>query len=182
MSILITGRHRPLARVVVKAGDWLIDMRGVRFSPPFQPIGHCLCRPEISCAKREIERFHSLMWKRPYDRKKKKRKRGSITGRYRNCGVSTGSIWLQIIATHTKADEPAFLRIFYPVIIMDKAFTYIGSHDTFIKKMPLKELEDMYSNEKHVTDKTPESLLFFLTMRTSKITTQWTLLSGTKEE
>lgn len=66
------------------------------------------------------------------------------------------------IATHTKADlRPAFQVLFYPVITMDKAFTHIGSHDNLLKKDASKELEDMYSNEKHVTDKTPRAFIVF---------------------
>ena len=77
-------------------------------------------------------------------------------------GSSAGGHLASTIATHTKADlRPAFQVLFYPVITMDKAFTHIGSHDNLLKKDASKELEDMYSNEKHVTDKTPRVFIVF---------------------
>jgi len=74
-------------------------------------------------------------------------------------GSSAGGHLAATYATHCKPElAPAFQILFYPVITMDKSYTHIGSHDNLLGKNATKELEDKYSNEKQVTEKTHEPL------------------------
>lgn len=42
---------------------------------------------------------------------------------------------------------------------MDKTYTHLGSHDNFLGKDATNEMEDLYSNEKQVTEKTPPAFI-----------------------
>jgi fermentation-respiration switch protein FrsA (DUF1100 family) len=44
---------------------------------------------------------------------------------------------------------------------MDKTFTHMGSHDNLLGKDASQELEDLYSNEKQVTNETPRAFIVF---------------------
>lgn len=77
-------------------------------------------------------------------------------------GSSAGGHLASTIATHIKASlRPAFQVLFYPVITMDKAFTHMGSHDNLLGKDASPQLEELYSNEKQVTEDTPRAFIVF---------------------
>lgn len=77
-------------------------------------------------------------------------------------GSSAGGHLAATYATHCKPElAPAFQILFYPVITMDKRYTHIGSHDNLLGKNATKELEDKYSNEKQVTEKTSRAIILF---------------------
>lgn len=77
-------------------------------------------------------------------------------------GSSAGGHLASTVATHIKPDlRPAFQILFYPVITMDKTFTHMGSHDNLLGKDASQELEDLYSNEKQVTNGTPRAFIVF---------------------
>lgn len=66
-------------------------------------------------------------------------------------GFSAGGHLASTIATHTKsADRPNFTILFYPVITMDKSYTHMGSHDSFLGKNADLDIEYLYSNEKQI--------------------------------
>lgn len=85
-------------------------------------------------------------------------------------GFSAGGHLASTLATHqedisTIGDSldlitfrPDFLLLVSPVITMG-AFTHKGSRDMLLGDNPSKELVDKYSNELHVTDKTPPTFL-----------------------
>lgn len=75
-------------------------------------------------------------------------------------GFSAGGHLASTVATHAADDvRPAFQVLWYPVISMDPAITHMGSHDLLIGKSPTKEMQDKYSNELQVDDKTPRAIL-----------------------
>lgn len=51
--------------------------------------------------------------------------------------------------------RPDFGILFYPVISMKKELTHIDSHDQLLGKDASQKLEDQFSNELHVSEKTP---------------------------
>ncbi|MDR2440466.1 MAG: alpha/beta hydrolase [Planctomycetaceae bacterium] len=57
--------------------------------------------------------------------------------------------------------RPDFMILCYPVIQFATKFTHIGSQNNLIGANAPKELIDYYSNEKHVTEKTPPTFIFF---------------------
>ncbi len=75
-------------------------------------------------------------------------------------GSSAGGHLASTVATHAADDvRPAFQILFYPVITMDKRYTHMGTHDNLIGKDASPELEELYSNEKQVTEKTPRAFI-----------------------
>ncbi|MCW3807750.1 alpha/beta hydrolase [Plebeiibacterium marinum] len=75
-------------------------------------------------------------------------------------GFSAGGHLASTIATHTDSVlRPNFQILFYPVITMDKSYTHLGSHDSFLGKDASKEMEDLFSNEKQVTASTPPAFI-----------------------
>ncbi|MDR0390741.1 MAG: alpha/beta hydrolase [Planctomycetaceae bacterium] len=57
--------------------------------------------------------------------------------------------------------RPDFMILCYPVILFDSKFTHRGSQRNLIGEYAPKELIDYYSSEKHVTEKTPPTFIFF---------------------
>ena len=55
--------------------------------------------------------------------------------------------------------RPDFGILFYPVISMKKNLTHIGSHDQLLGKDASELLEVQFSNELHVTEKTPPAFI-----------------------
>lgn len=55
--------------------------------------------------------------------------------------------------------RPNFGILFYPVISMKKDLTHIGSHDELLGKDASEQLEYQFSNELHVTEKTPPAFI-----------------------
>lgn len=77
-------------------------------------------------------------------------------------GFSAGGHLASTIATHYDADSrPAFQILFYPVISMQAPLTHEASHDYFLGKNPDKATEELYSNQKQVTESTPRAIIFF---------------------
>lgn len=76
-------------------------------------------------------------------------------------GFSAGGHLASTAATHygNAVERPDFQILFYPVVTMDPAFTHMGSHDNLLGEKPSKELEELYSNEKQVTDDTPPAFI-----------------------
>ena len=76
-------------------------------------------------------------------------------------GSSAGGHLASTLATHYSSAEtrPDFQILLYPVITMDKSFTHQVTHNSLIGENPSKELEERYSNEKQVTDKTPRAFI-----------------------
>ena len=56
--------------------------------------------------------------------------------------------------------RPDFLILGYAVISLDPAITHGGSRNNLLGKDASPELIELYSNDKHVTDKTPPTFLF----------------------
>lgn len=86
-------------------------------------------------------------------------------------GFSAGGHLAATAATHFDAgnaksseeverisSRPDFSILIYPVITMDET-THAGSRANLLGKEPTKELIDLFSNEKQVTDKTPPAYL-----------------------
>ncbi len=75
-------------------------------------------------------------------------------------GSSAGGHLASTVATHAADDvRPAFQILWYPVISMDPEITHMGSHDNLIGKTPSAGMQEKYSNELQVTDKTPRAFL-----------------------
>ena len=75
-------------------------------------------------------------------------------------GSSAGGHLASTVATHAADDvRPAFQILFYPVITMDKRYTHMGTHDNLIGADASPEMENLYSNEKQVTEKTPRAFI-----------------------
>ncbi len=55
--------------------------------------------------------------------------------------------------------RPDFMVLVYPVISMKDAYTHLGSRTSLIGENPKPELVDYFSNELHVTPKTPPTFL-----------------------
>lgn len=55
--------------------------------------------------------------------------------------------------------RPNFGILFYPVISMKKELTHIISHDQLLGKNASEKLERQFSNELHITDKTPPAFI-----------------------
>lgn len=72
-----------------------------------------------------------------------------------------GHVASTMIVTDIDSVRPNFGILFYPVISMTKELTHIGSHDQLLGEYVSEELEARYSNELHVTDKTPPTYLAF---------------------
>lgn len=72
-------------------------------------------------------------------------------------GSSAGGHLASTLATHYRTADarPDFQILNYPVISMDKSFTHMGTHDNLLGAGATSELENEYSNEKHVTANTP---------------------------
>ncbi len=76
-------------------------------------------------------------------------------------GASAGGHLAASLANLYTSNEtrPDFQILFYPVISMKPGITHQGSHDNLLGKNPSADLEDQYSLEKRVTDKTPQTFL-----------------------
>jgi acetyl esterase/lipase len=87
-------------------------------------------------------------------------------------GFSAGGHLASTLGTHfDMADEerndkidslssrPDFLVLMYPVITMDSEFSHMGSRKNLLGENPTNKMIEYYSNEKHVTKKTPITFL-----------------------
>ena len=57
------------------------------------------------------------------------------------------------------AVRPDFGILFYPLISMKKELTHIDSHDQLLGKDASRQLEEHFSNELHVSEKTPPAFI-----------------------
>ena len=55
--------------------------------------------------------------------------------------------------------RPDFGILFYPVISMKRELTHIDSHNQLLGKDASKQLEDQFSNELHISEKTPPAFI-----------------------
>jgi acetyl esterase/lipase len=91
-------------------------------------------------------------------------------------GFSAGGHLASTAGTHFDAGDPRakdpvdrascrpdFLILGYPVITMSDPFTHAGSRRNLLGEKPDPNLVEEFSNEKHVTDKTPPTFLFHTT-------------------
>ncbi|MEK0422548.1 MAG: hypothetical protein RLZZ196_753 [Bacteroidota bacterium] len=79
-------------------------------------------------------------------------------------GFSAGGHLAATLSTHFEKDtRPDFSILIYPVISMDKNITHMGSRNNLIGKHPTDDMIKLYSNELHVTGKTPPSFLIHAT-------------------
>lgn len=76
-----------------------------------------------------------------------------------NVGIMGSSAGGHLASTMLVMDNdsirPDFGILFYPVISMKKELTHIDSHDQLLGKDASWQLEDQFSNELHVSEKTP---------------------------
>lgn len=66
-----------------------------------------------------------------------------------------GHLASTLLVTDSDVVRPDFGILFYPVISMKKELTHQGSHDQLLGADASKELEAHFSNELHVSEKTP---------------------------
>lgn len=75
-------------------------------------------------------------------------------------GFSAGGHLASTVGTHfTKKTRPDFMILVYPVISMKKEITHGGSRHNLIGDNPSEEMVNLYSNELHVTAKTPPTFI-----------------------
>lgn len=80
-------------------------------------------------------------------------------------GFSAGGHLASTASTHfidhkkPASVRPDFSILIYPVITMEKKITHSGSHDNLLGKSATEELENRYSNELHVSPRTPPTFL-----------------------
>lgn len=70
-----------------------------------------------------------------------------------------GHVASTMIVTDIDSVRPDFGILFYPVISMTKELSHKGSHDQLLGENASEELELQYSNELHVSEKTPPTYL-----------------------
>ena len=76
-------------------------------------------------------------------------------------GFSAGGHLASTLATHfDAASRPDFAILAYPVVSMADGVTHGGSRKNLLGDTPDAKLVDEYSNEKHVTARTPPTFLF----------------------
>lgn len=80
-------------------------------------------------------------------------------------GNSAGGHLASTASTHYDKPEhrPDFQILYYPVITLDLKYSHKGSMENLLGKNPSQELIDLYSNEKQVTEDTPQALIFHCT-------------------
>ena len=66
-----------------------------------------------------------------------------------------GHLASTMLVTENDSIRPNFGILFYPVISMKKELTHLDSHNQLLGKDASKQSEDQFSNEMHVSDKTP---------------------------
>lgn len=75
-------------------------------------------------------------------------------------GFSAGGHLASTLLVSERASvRPDFGLLFYPVISMKKELTHRNSHDCLLGKNASEQLEIQYSNELHVSDRTPPTYI-----------------------
>ena len=70
-----------------------------------------------------------------------------------------GHLASTMLVTDNDSIRPNFGILFYPVISMKKELTHIDSHNQLLGKDASINLEDQFSNELHVSEKTPPTFI-----------------------
>lgn len=70
-----------------------------------------------------------------------------------------GHLASTMMVTDDDDARPDFGILFYPVISMKKELTHKGSHDRLLGKDASEQLENQFSNELHVSEKTPPAYI-----------------------
>ena len=70
-----------------------------------------------------------------------------------------GHLASTMMVTAIDSVRPSFGILFYPVISMKKELTHKGSHDRLLGENASEQLEAQFSNELHVTEKTPPTYI-----------------------
>jgi acetyl esterase/lipase len=70
-----------------------------------------------------------------------------------------GHLASTVLVTDIDSVRPNFGILFYPVISMKKELTHIGTHHKLLGEDASEEMEAQYSNELHISDKTPPTYL-----------------------
>ena len=70
-----------------------------------------------------------------------------------------GHLASTIMVTVNDSVRPDFGILFYPVISMKKELTHIDSHNQLLGKNASRQLEYQFSNELHVSEKTPPAFI-----------------------
>ena len=70
-----------------------------------------------------------------------------------------GHLASTVIVSDIDSIRPDFGILFYSVISMRKGLTHIDTHNQLLGEKASKELENQYSNELHISDKTPPTYL-----------------------
>ena len=77
-------------------------------------------------------------------------------------GFSAGGHLASTLATHFEKDtRPDFQILFYPVISMNDSVTHHSSRVNLLGEQPSHYLVDLYSNELHVSQRTPPAFIVF---------------------
>ena len=80
-----------------------------------------------------------------------------------NVGIMGSSAGGHLASTMMVIDNdlvrPDFGILFYPVISMKKELTHIDSHNQLLGRDASEQLEEQFSNELHVTEKTPPAFI-----------------------
>ena len=77
-------------------------------------------------------------------------------------GYSAGGHLASTAGTHFGDNEslrPDFMILIYPVVSLEASITHQGSRNNIIGRNPSPELVHEYSNERHVTDRTPPTFI-----------------------
>lgn len=103
---------------------------------------------------KDAQKAMSIIRERAKEWKIKKSKIGIM-------GFSAGGHLASTVGTHfkNKAERPAFMILGYPVVTMDEKLTHMGSRTNLLGKNPTDEQVKLYSNELHVTKKTPPTFI-----------------------
>lgn len=70
-----------------------------------------------------------------------------------------GHLASTMLVTDNDAARPDFGILFYPVISMKKELTHIDSHNQLLGKDASEQIENQFSNELHITEKTPPTFI-----------------------
>jgi acetyl esterase/lipase len=70
-----------------------------------------------------------------------------------------GHLASTMLVTENDSIRPNFGILFYPVISMKKELTHLDSHNQLLGRDASQQLEDQFSNELHVSEKTPPTFI-----------------------
>lgn len=83
-----------------------------------------------------------------------------------NIGMMGFSAGGHLVSTFMNGDRddlrPDFAILFYPVVSMRKELTHKRTHDSLLGEDPSEEMEDRFSNELHVSERTPPAYIVMI--------------------